>query len=377
VRKFINFFIVKNKDWGVSMRLFYSTVLGITTCALTSIGAIENDSQNNLIAAKINSQETPNAVIKASCPPIVPQETQNAHLGFLYVDYLFWKAQNNDWCWGIKYTDEPTALRDLEGLRGKATWGSGVKAQLGFSKIFDWTISGVYTHFKKTSHAKEMGDQITTLFFPLSHRLGAASKMKVNYNVADLEFAGSSFLSKTMLFKPIIGIRGAWFVNSYHNISYGLIEGTGTVTRPLVPFTAYVDLPQHFWGFGPRAGAQVSFQVGKTGLSFLGSLTGSFLTGKMKLSHRIKTVKEDTIGTVVVVSKRFDRARDLKVSLQAILGAEWRYFFDCHQKDLFVHLQWEGNYWMGQGNYIRLFGSDLLQKAFFLHGINFGIGFDY
>lgn len=351
------------------MRFIYSTLLLVTISAGTSL--IAN-------ATSPEKCECKKVVVPAKClecPYVIPKETENAQMGFLYIDYLFWKAQNNDWNWANTGHTGPIQFEDLIGLRGRPNWGSGCRFQVGFSKIFDWTISTIFTHYKKSTKERNVPGAISR-FYPSQYHVGTSSKSNIHYNVADLEFAGSSYLNKTTLFKPIIGVRGAWLVDSYHHRIDTLTRGTGTVHSPLVPVTIYDSIPIHFWGFGPRLGSTITYKVGDTGLNFYGTLTGSLLCGKLKDGHRIKRIVYDTIGTFTSIYDFKDHFRDLKATIQLIIGGEYRYFFACHNKDLFVRLSWEGNYWIDQGNYSREF-EILTQRSLFLHGINLGMGFDY
>ncbi len=302
---------------------------------------------------------------------------KNAINGFTNVEFLYWRAEGDRWVYA--YTlDSGQALiapgnldaqtTGVKTLRGKAEWKPGARVELGYSTAFHWNISGIWTYYHNRSVSTYRADNglAGNIVLAGTH---AHSVSRINYNVGDLQFSSCFQLLKNLSLKPYFSVRGAWIEQNQRNrftgspIPTGLFNGT---------YRQAID-----WsGYGPRLGMDVACHFGKTGLSFFGGLSASLLFGNLHTKINL-----DYLGTLapVFVETR-DRSHALKTNLQALIGADMKWWFDHCKKAIALYAAWETNYWWHIEALTPLranLTNYLTSQDLILSGLSAGLAFEF
>lgn len=303
-------------------------------------------------------------------------QKDNAAFGFLSLDYLYWRAQMNNWV----YTDEllsGTFGQDggnpvSKSIMGEPAWKSGIRVAVGFSNLFDWTITGVWTYLHNKSTSQDDHSNQVNSYVMLEHVSLSKTTSLVNFHIGDIELASNYLFSKTVSFRPVLGIRGAWIKNNMHLMGLNL------------PAIAKTLFDHNFHGYGLRAGAFGAYLFGCSGLEIFGGFSASLLYGKVKTTNLINVTGEADPTENQTVTALADY-NDLKSTIQLMAGLNWKYKFDCDSKSFGIHAAWEMNYWWDQmDNFQYIFmgsegGFEIIgrEDALIFSGVNVGMTFEY
>jgi hypothetical protein len=344
-------------------------------CIFAASCAYTNDSVTNEVAAWTNSHSISYSNSKNSQEEISQPsqfiQTKNPYIGYANIDYLLWASKRTDMFYELRDFVQPIVKGDMIGKLKtiKPKWSSGARAEVGFSNIYDWMISGIFTYYANTNkyHQKPSETDVILFLNPNSIRSSLTS-FKLRYWTADIDFSTLFNLSKSTTFKPFITLRGAHF---HYKIQYN--STNIDLDDPEIEFFFNIKIPYSFTGFGPRAGFSTYYKCGNTGLNFWGSLSTSLLYGKVKTHEEYSRYEEQ----VLLIAENYRcHFKDLKANLQLQLGAEWKGFFDHDKKAIVLRANWETNYWWDLDNYfndIEAFGD----RSLILYGVNFGIGLEF
>lgn len=299
-----------------------------------------------------------------------PVKTKNPHLGYVYLDYLYWAGKRTGMSYEVEnyYYTPPSKWGDRKTVNPE--WCSGFKIDMGFSNIFDWMVSGIFTYYKNRLHDRQKFSTTHVSIKTLGYVSSSETNFHLIYWTADLDFGTLFQLSSSAALKPFITARGAHF----HYYSQYQAENFSDISDPTVDESINLQAPFTFTGLGPRVGFNLICRCGNTGLNFLGLLSTSLVYGKVKYEDNyLQTTFYNQRTNYLNVKGRF---KDLKANLQLLLGAEWKAVFDHEKKAILLRVLWENNYWWDQVNY---FNQNELHvfKSLVLYGANFGMGFEY
>ncbi len=283
--------------------------------------------------------------------------SKNPLHGFMNVSFLYWKAWGNQWKYATAIEGSGSLANQggFVAISGESKWKPGGRFTLGFAMPYHWDISGIWTYYHNESISSCHADDGLLGLFALEGT-AARSLAKIDYNVGDVEFAGMYGLIKNCCVRPYISVRGAriWqhVVNHY--------TGGADISK-----NGLFRNASKWNGFGPRAGANVAYYFGRSGLSFFGGLSATLLFGSLH-------AKSDIEGLSAGHAQIRDNHRDLKTNLQTLIGADIHWRFDRGKKAFSLHAAWEANYWwhMGEeaplqtaGNSGVTFGTDLTMSG--------------
>lgn len=230
-------------------------------------------------------------------------------------DFLYWNAVNNGF--GYAY-----GAQDI--VRLDPHWAPGFRVGLGWTTPSDfWEADLIYTwmsnHAEETKHSDGgffmLFDPDNTLYDTVS------ADFRLHYNMGDVEFGRSVYLTKRVAFRPLFGVRGGVIDQKFH----AHFTDVGNVT-----FRAH----NYFWGVGPRVGAKTEWQMGR-GFSLHGQLAGALLYGS-------------TDTAAQAVSSANDHLTQSIPNVEMRCGLAWQSCSFCERFFLKISGAWESSYWWNQ-----------------------------
>jgi hypothetical protein len=387
------------------MRFTYFLLPAVATCLVSSAFSAPNGQDEKLVTMTMDSGG--NIVEKVTLSTRVQGvedrldklekgkglRTNNPLHGYVNLDILCWKGRGNDQTYAVVSDAAPVATEEhpfsAKTQKAKNNWKPGSRLDVGFTTMHDWNVGAIWTYY----HNESVSRKSTTAyaFYPIWASNNYATRGKfhynLNYNTVDLQFASNLSLSRNLTFKPFVDVRAAW-IKSTDRIRY---KGLPAVDAG-IPTDTTISVSHGWWGIGPRVGTGAAFKFGKCGLSFFGDLSGSLLYGN---AHNSRTIDQNIMMTAYGDQSTAgeslnwrDNSGDLRPSLEMMIGANYKWNFDCGKKAICLHAAWETNYWWSQADSFTTIDGEgttdltLAQvgkhfQSLILYGINVGLGFEY
>lgn len=251
-------------------------------------------------------------------------------------EWLYWRTRQE----GMEFATSKQVKFDFQsGFR------VGVGAHL---PSFDgWTIYANFMQFNP--HGSGHAHSVYPLFLFQGGTVEHASgRWKIEYQSADLQFGKAYYLTKTLVFSPFFGMKGAW-IDQHAHFSYegGYIpEGETFRTR----------FKNDFKGAGPLIGTEINWQLG-AGFSFFGDAATALIMGQF-----VNTQKQDQLGGTEVVHLA-DDFHLVSPFLQLAAGLAWDYNFHRDMCHFGLSLGFEAQQWWSQ-NQTEQFTADVRPTYF-------------
>ena len=251
-------------------------------------------------------------------------------------------------------------------------WAPGFSVGLGYNMDYDqWDTQASYTWFQSRAEDSTSGP-VTTAFLPARLSLlepfstGRAS-LNVDYNMFDLDLGRRFLVSRHLVLRPAIGVRGGWITQTLDS------NWTTPHFLDLFLFTASENVTQHFHGVGPTGGISAKFCFGdvqENSFSLIGEFDASYLWGWWSIQDKFV----DNLETVIYLntSERHFGA----LMLHSFLGFGWDRNFSCDRFHLELKLGYEIEDWLNQ---FQIFSdiSGSQNNDLILQGLNFGLRLDF
>src|SRR5581483_222563 len=266
-----------------------------------------------------------------------------APFGHIYFtgEWLYWRTRQE----GMEFATSKQVKFDFQsGFR------AGVGAHL---PSFDgWTIYANYTRFNP--HGSHKAHNAYPLFlFQGSGVSGnatdhASGYWKIEFQNVDLQFGKAYYLTKTLVFSPFFGMKGAWIDQHAHFSYHGGYIPLGETFR--------TRFKNDFKGAGPLIGTEINWQLG-AGFSFFGDAATSLVIGQF-----LNTQKQYQLGgtEVVYLSDDFHLVSPF---LQLAAGLAWDYNFHRDKCHFGLSLGFEAQQWWNQ-NQTEQFTDDVRPTYF-------------
>ncbi len=246
---------------------------------------------------------------------------------FLTGEWLYWRTRQE----GMEFATSREIHFDFQ---------SGFRVGIGTHlPDFDgWTIDTNYTNFRPKG-SKSVHHSAYPLFLFRGGEFGpcnvtdAHGRWKIDFQNLDVEFGKSYYLTKTLVFSPFFGFKGAW-IDQHAKFRYegGFVpEGESFRTR----------FKNDFKGAGPLIGTEMNWQLGM-GFSFFGDIAASVLAGHFEnkqTQHQIDDVE------TVHFENNFNLVSPM---LQMAAGAAWDRNFHEDKCHFGLSLGFETQYWWSQ-----------------------------
>lgn len=269
-----------------------------------------------------------------------PRTGFQAPEGHIYLtgEWLYWRTRQE----GMEFATSRQLHFDYQsGFR----LGAG-----GHLPSFDgWCIYVNYTRFTPDASRGAHGS-----FYPLFMYVGAGVRgsavteahahWSIEFQTADIEFCRPYYLSKTLVFSPFFGLRGAWIKQHAHfHYKGGFIRHGNTFkTR----------FKNDFKGAGPLLGTELNWQLGQ-GFSLFGDIAAALIVGQFDNAqhqyqlHQREVVHLDTDFNLV------------SPTLQMVAGVAWDWNYNRDRGHLGFSAGFESQYWWKQ-NQTEQFTDDSL-----------------
>jgi len=288
----------------------------------------------------------------------------------IFADVLYWHTSETvDWAFTLRHNQNSvqTAYKTFS-----FDWAPGFRIGLGYNMEHDqWDTQASYTWFqsKATDHTS---GPVTPAFLAARLSLlepfskGRAS-LNLLYNMFDWDLGRSFLISKYLLVRPSIGLRGGWINQDIH--SYW----TKLRFLDLFRISASENLKQSFQGIGPKGGVTGKWCFGniqKHSFSLIGQFEAGYLWGHWSIQDKYI----DNLSTIIYL-KTSNRNFGSFV-LHAFVGFGWDCNFDHDRSHFSVKLGYEIEDWFNQ---FQIFSdaSGSQNNNLILQGLNFGLRFDF
>jgi hypothetical protein len=245
-----------------------------------------------------------------------------------------------------------------------------------------WGFSLYYTRFKTQS--QNHGSTQTLIGIPSGFTLTPALQFQLNwlfagiswkaswnliYNMFDFDLDHKYQVSRSLLLRPYIGIKGGW-IHQKVDIHSGY-PFTPVSPPPTVP--AKERLKNNFWGVGPKAGLGSKWCFGAIrdhSFYFLGDIGGAFMWSHWHMADKLK-ITEAIHGQFKIK----DRSAG-SLMFQGLAGVEWNVKFNNQCSCFAISLSYEAQVWFDQLQLLNAYNGRL-HSILTLQGGSFGFCFNY
>jgi hypothetical protein len=274
------------------------------------------------------------------------------------------------------------------------------------TEVFDIIVSSIPTYTLEQAVSGST-NAITQGFESLSLN-EAASSWRLHFNVLDLELGRNFFISSKLLIRPHYGFKGSWQkqnnLTTYdlqspftilNSSTYRAQEADGIVvitnadpsfSVALIPATTtvYTNSYQSYWGFGPRAGMNLSWLTTRN-FSVFTDVSVSALWGQFKSNRRDTVSVEIDPYLVPLVDVTFEssspyairsRTHQVNVVLESQMGLRYDYWFSNDEYRFRAEAGWENQVWFSQ-NQLLYHVNDNSSGDLTLQGFTLTFQFDF
>lgn len=289
----------------------------------------------------------------------------------IFADALYWyTSETIDWAF----------TRTIEGNSLESSyktfvfdWAPGFRIGLGYNMKHDeWDTQASYTWFQSKA-SDETNGLVTPAF--LAARLSllepfstGQANLHLHYNMFDWTLGRSFFMSKSLLLRPSIGLRGGW-------INQKLLSTWTTPNFLGTPFTfiATESIKQSFQGGGPTFNTSTKWCL-KTLRNHFFYLASDLGAGYLWGHWEIRDKFLDSFATAIYI-KTSERNFG-SFLLRAKLGFGWDANFDHDKSHFELKIGYEIEDWLNQ---FQIFSdtSGSQNNDLILQGLHLGMRLDF
>lgn len=290
-----------------------------------------------------------------------------------FVDILLWRADQIG-TWALSALDVSTNLLtnvivDVEPNNVLFDWSTGFRGGASYCLDRDhWDLQLFYTwfHTQKRMQAPGigalsafLGNWLTFGLNPFSSPIAANIRWAILLNMFDWQLSRNYFASKTISFRPSLGVKGGWIHQNIHS-HWQLPEQVFSTE----------NLENYFWGIGPKAGLDTQWRLldrGNHSFYLFADTAIALLSGCWTFKDEQKTTS-DTSLTSFVIPKTYAGT----FMLQGLMGFGWDVCLNQNQSKLTMQLGLETQVWFDQLK-IFTFLEGTLHNTLTLQGGSFDV----
>lgn len=341
--------------------------------------------QTHAGAAQTASSDQPKKEDARGLPNVSPRTTASWDLS---ADALAWFASEQAsavWADIININLNNTSSFTAQDL--DFNWDFGFRLGAGRNLEYDgWDTQLYWTWFRTEAHQSK---KVSPEFIPIGSSVlvtaeihpeffaadlssndsqGAKIRWALLFNMFDWELGRSYWISKGVLLRPFIGLKGGW-INQHIHLKYSnlIINSAPTV------YSARENVKNDFWGIGPTGGVNTKWKLRNFGTHFP-SLFGDFSAATLWGNWICNDVYKQTNGEKVSVHTRNSTLGALM--FRGFMGLGWDVDFNKARSHFSTRLGYEMQLWVNQ---LRLSTSQLirLHGDLTLQGATFNCRFDF
>jgi hypothetical protein len=305
----------------------------------------------------------------------------------LFADLLVWNLQETCTGWAFEVNPMfttgqtlPPFVGDFDATLAQITFDWKLGLRTGVDYILDndlWNTRLYYTWFNTIGldhleaspgtviQSQFIGSEFL-LAFPIAPFLNpifnkAAIKWTVVYNMFNWDLGRNCQVSKSLSFRPYLGLQGG----EIHQKIHAIWEGTS--------FNAFEKMKHNFWGVGPTLGVNAKWyliNLNNHSLVFFGDFAPTFLCGNWTFDEVVKTsnnyatqntLHPRTMGSFV---------------LQGMAGLAWKVCYNHNRSSFSLKLGYEMQVWTEHLQFFQHF-SGILHNALIIQGGTFRFIFKF
>ncbi|HSW73403.1 MAG TPA: Lpg1974 family pore-forming outer membrane protein [Chlamydiales bacterium] len=303
---------------------------------------------------------------------------------FIYGDFLYWFARENDLSPCMTVTSQPTLtpnfinyLAAVNTNQFETKWAPGFRVGLGYNTTHDgWDIDANYTWFQIKKHQVFNVPGFGSAGAPFYPSIGQLALLdpwinpqnfnnspaftnpafdtiqalwRLKLNQIDLDLGRKYWLGQFTAMRPYIGIRGAWFTTRFNNVASSNAVFSSTYT-----FNTFSDkFKNNIWGVGLIGGFQPEWHFCQNFLLF-SNLDVSLLWGKFKTHKNENYTSFNPSGVATLNFQNF--FNNIFFKMQAVLdlgiGLRWEETW-CYRIRTYLDIGWEYHFWFDVNNRIK------------------------
>lgn len=276
----------------------------------------------------------------------------------LFGDLLFWHAvEKVEWSYTKVFPDENSLIDDFKTI--SFGWDLGFKVGVGYHLEHDqWEMQFYYTRFNTSTNGKcevpntnSRNGLFATSQPPAPAVIADYRQGSVNWNIAynmfDWELRRDFWVSRALLLRPILGLKGGWidqnFQTQYFQPNFFDIEIEGRE-----------QFENNFWGVGSKFGMNGKWSLGNVGrhsFSLVSDFSGAFLWGHWSFEDKFTNLLQIEESLFL----REDEEIDLHIGdrnfgalvLQGLLGIAYDAQLN-HRAHLAIQVGYEFQDWFNQ-----------------------------
>ncbi len=287
----------------------------------------------------------------------------------IFAEALYWyTSETVDWAFTLNQNQNSvkTAYKTFT-----FDWAPGFCIGLGYNMEHDqWDTQARYTWFQSKASDHTNGP-VTPAFLAARLSLlepfdnGRAS-LHIHYNMFTWDLGRSFLVSKYLLLRPAIGVRGGWVDQT--------IDSHWTIVDIFGLHSATENIKQRFTGGGPTGGVSGKWSFGNVLQSFfslIGQIEASYLWGYWSIRDKFT----DNLFFTTIFIKTLDRNFG-SFMLRSFMGFGWDCNFNQNQSHFALKLGYEIEDWFNQ---FQIFSdaSGAQNNNLILQGLNLSLRFDF
>ena len=285
----------------------------------------------------------------------------------IFAAFLLWTAREAGAdAWAEAIVSEPSSIsNDLQQVDFR--WDPGFRVGLGyFMKSNPWDTKFYYTRFHTTGKddASRGPGSIHSTFlgnFYVDNPLGlgisgpsyesASINWRIHYDIFDWELGCRLSLSKSLVLRPFVGVKGGW-INQHIHTKWN---------NPDLPADEFFnegieDIENDFWGIGPDLGIDTKWILGSfrnQAFSLFGDFSGALMWGHWSFSDEFSN---DLNQKVDVNLQDINSGATM---VRAFMGLGWDAKIKKGCKRVTMRLGYEMQFWFNQLQYYSFTGGRL------------------
>lgn len=288
---------------------------------------------------------------------------------------LYWyTSEGVDWAFVVRPEGNTTTATYKEFT---FNWAPGFRIGLGYNMAHDtWDTQTSYTWFQAhaTDHVANGevfsgflgGAKLSLVELINPFKTGKAS-IDLHYNIFDWDLGRNCLVSKNLILRPSIGLRGGWIsqqIYSYWSVPDFLFSST---------LKASETLKHAFQGGGPKGGLTAKWcfrNIAQHSLSIIGLFEAGYLWGHWSIhDHFIDNL--DTNILIKTTPRNFG-----SLVIHSFLGISWDCNFDKNRSHFNAKIGYEIEDWFNQFQiYSNVSGAQ--NNDLILQGATLGVAFEF